>query len=139
MQDEIKAIAEKYANLIMEDNKSKSANVPTQYARVLAAITEATTVLRAAATVPQDHVRVGDRDMKVLGTPLVTADDVLLGHPMPEALWSIDGERMTRDQWWDRHGREGNEAGYGRDGWNIEMLYSTPEAATAAAAAKEGA
>lgn len=42
MSETTKQIATKYADLIMQDNASKSASVPTQFARVHAAIIEAT-------------------------------------------------------------------------------------------------
>lgn len=42
MNETTKQIATKYADLIMQDNASKSASVPTQFARVHAAIIEAT-------------------------------------------------------------------------------------------------
>jgi hypothetical protein len=45
-------IAEKYANLIMADNASKSANVPTQFERLLAAIDEALAVAASLESQP---------------------------------------------------------------------------------------
>lgn len=69
----INTIAAKYSDLIMADNASKSANVPTPMARVSGAIREAMSAFPGHIIDEQGVVR------KVLGALPITADGCVVG------------------------------------------------------------
>lgn len=95
--------------------------------------------LRAAATVPKDHVRTGTTDHKLLGTFPMTADGCVIGDWATPFVLHLSGDvhqgttRTITYSWTDTTpGRRENRP------YDGSLCFSTREAAEAAKEAKHG-
>lgn len=138
MNETTKQIATKYADLIMQDNASKSASVPTQFARVHAAIIEATENLtreRDAMQATVEKCRAAGEWREAKHTDTFSHGDLILAavkiHPLgQQPHWEIGLVRFdSSDNRMKLREMSGNEWRWYWDDVRFWMPVKTPSAA----------